>query len=92
MHQQKETEMTTRVKYSESFRGWTVEYYNAYTDVWHIHEGYYPKAGMDVFASFRTREEAEEYNEYINRPQPVYHLSNEVPADYYGVKGRYYGD
>lgn len=84
--------MTTRVKYSEFFGEWAVEYFNSYDNVWRIHEGYYPKVEKDTIALFKSKEEAEEYDAYINRPQPVYHFSHEVPSDYYGVRGRYYGD
>lgn len=84
--------MTTRVKYNDFFRGWAVEYFNSYDNVWRIHEGYYPKVDKDTIALFKTEEEAKEYDEYINRPQPSFNFSNDIPSNYYGVRGRYYGD
>lgn len=55
-------------------------------------DGKYHHIGLD----FKTLEEATAWcdkmdNAYLN-PAPIQHVEFTVPDDYYGVRGRYYGD
>ena len=90
--------MTLRVHYNEIFRSWNVEALNTWTGNWNTCSEYYPKVGREVYASFKTEEEAKEFmdwkSEKLAKDSKILFTSEtfEIPTDYYGVRGRYYGD
>lgn len=96
MYQQKQRDMTLRVKYDDLFKTWKVEYYNEMTEQWNVCTDYYPKTNRR-YASFASEKEANEfmywkYEKTMKSEQDFKNMTfNYVPANYYG-QNRYYGD
>ena len=45
-----------------------------------------------ISKTFKSMDEAAAWIEELNKPQVWEPVKMEIPADYYGVRGRYYGD
>lgn len=45
-----------------------------------------------ISRDFKSFDEAAAWIDELNKPQEWKHVKLEIPADYYGVRGRYYGD
>ncbi len=90
--------MTLRITTNANGNRWTVEYLNTWTGAWYTCAGYYPKAGREIYASFKSEEEAKEFMAWkydrVAKDDAVFFApkSYEVPADYYRDSNRYYGD
>ena len=90
--------MTLRVNFNSLFKSWDVEYLNTWTNCWHTCNEYYPKAGRQIYASFKDEDEAKEFMTWkiakfeIDQEHFKNFIPCEVPADYYGRSGVYFGD
>lgn len=86
--------MTLRVRYDNLFNTWRVEYLNSWTGKWNTCEEFYN--GKNTYASFKTEEEAEAFKDWKNAKYERENAKDSttcvIPHDYYGVRGRYYGD